>query len=116
MVRSKNPPKDKSVALQNGVDANAQCEMSSDATQLARNRTSITRAALELAIAEAVRESDPGCKALVGVIVERVAPVSSGGANWAIKGVKYGKAERDRCGTAISNCVAEVQREFEVSD
>jgi cold shock CspA family protein len=112
----KNLSEDKLVSLQNGVTRNARHEMSSEAARLAGNRSSITRAALELTIAEAVRESDPECKALIGVIVERVKPTSPGGANWAIKGIKYGKAERDRCSAAISSCVAEVQAEFEVSD
>jgi CspA family cold shock protein len=112
----KNASEDKLVSVQNGVTQNARYEMSPKAVQLAGNRTSITRAALELAIVEAVRESDPECKALIGVIVERVVPKSPGGANWAIKGIKYGKAERDRCSVAISRCVEEVQREFEVSD
>jgi hypothetical protein len=75
-----------------------------------------TRAALELAITEAVRQSDPKCKALIAVIIERVVPKSRGGANWAVKGVKYGRAERDRCSAAISSCVEEVQRDFDISN
>jgi hypothetical protein len=106
----------KLVSLQNEVAQNARSKMNSEATQLAGHRTSITRAALELAIAEAIRESDLKCKSLVGVIVERVARMSPGGTNWAIKGVKYGNAERDRCNAVMSNCVTELQREFEVSD
>ena len=84
--------------------------------QLNGKRTVITRAALELAIAEAVRSSNPECTALVGVIVERVAPKSPGGANWAVKGVKYGKAERDRCSASLFKCVEEGLRDFEISD
>jgi cold shock CspA family protein len=91
---------------------NARCEMSPKNTK----RTPITRASLEMAIVEAVRESDAACQTLMGVIVERVVPKSRGDANWAIKGIKYGKAERDRCAAAISKCVEEVQREFEISD
>jgi CspA family cold shock protein len=102
--------------FKNGVTQNARCEMSPKPAQLAGNRASITRAALELAIAEAARESDPECNALIGVIVERVVSKSPGSANWAIKGIKYGNAERDRCSVAISKCVEELQREFEVSD
>jgi cold shock CspA family protein len=112
----KNVSEVKLVSLQNEVAQNARFKMSSEAAQLSGHRTSITRAALELVITEAVRESDLECKSLIGVIVERVARISPGGANWAIKGVKYGEAERDRCSAVISNCVAELQREFEVSD
>ncbi len=79
-------------------------------------RKPITRAALELAIAESVRDSSPDCRALIGVIVERVVPKSPADANWALKGVKYGKAQRERCNAAISVCVADGQHEFEVSD
>jgi hypothetical protein len=87
-----------------------------NAEQLKGKRTVITRAALELAIAETVRGSNPQCEGLIGIIVERVVPESPGAANWAIKGVKYGKAERDRCNAAISNFVKKGQHEFDVSD
>jgi hypothetical protein len=81
-----------------------------------KGRTLITRAALESAIAEAVRKRSPECSAFVGVIVERVVPTSPGGANWTVKGIKFGKAERDRCSVWVSSCVEESQRGFEVSD
>jgi hypothetical protein len=51
----------------------------------------------------------------VGIIVERASPASSAEANWAVKGVKYGKAKRERCDAALSVCVEEMQRQFEVS-
>ncbi|MGA2654331.1 MAG: cold-shock protein [Terracidiphilus sp.] len=102
--------------IRKSVTRNARCEMSPKNTDLKKKRTLITRASLELAIVEAVRESDPECQTLMGVIIERVVPKSRGDANWAIKGVKFGKAERDRCAAAISKCVEEVQREFEISD
>ena len=84
--------------------------------QPAKKRTWIARAALESALAENVRGSDPQCEGLIEIIVERVVPVSPDGANWAVKGVKYGKAEREACNAAISKVVEEGQREFEVSD
>jgi cold shock CspA family protein len=113
----KGRSKRKSVSIQNGVIQDGRCEMTPKITgQQTGKRTSITRAALELAIAENVRTNDPQCKAFVGVIVERIAPELADGANWAIKGVKYGKAERDRCNTAITDCVEMGQLEFEVSD
>jgi hypothetical protein len=84
--------------------------------QPVRNRTSMTRAALELAIAEAVRTSSPECSALIGIIVERVVPKVPGGANWAIKGIKFGKADRAQCAAAISKLVEDGQFEFEISD
>jgi CspA family cold shock protein len=81
-----------------------------------KKRTWITHAALEQALAETVRASDPECEGLIAIIVERIVPAPSDGANWAVKGVKYGKAQRERCSAAISKCVEDSQREFEVLD
>jgi CspA family cold shock protein len=95
----------------------ARCNMSQKKTeQAAKKRTWITRAALQSALVETVRASDPQCEGLIEIIVERVVPGSPDGANWAVKGVKYGKAEREVCRAAISKSVEESQREFEVSD
>ncbi|SRR5713101_1501146 len=95
----------------------AGCNMSKEVTEQSnKKRTWITRAALEQALAETVRGSDPQCEGLIGIIVERVVAAPSDGANWAVKGVKYGKAERERCSAAISKCVEDSQREFEVLD
>jgi hypothetical protein len=69
----------------------------SQKTELLRKRKSNTRAALELAIAGAVRQSDQQCNGLKAVVIERVVSKPPRNANWAIKGVKYGRAERDRC-------------------
>jgi hypothetical protein len=91
--------------------------MSANKTETSvKKRTWITRAALELALAETVRGSDPQCEGLIEIIVERVVPRAPDGANWALKGVRYGTAEREVCGAAISKSVEESQREFEVSD
>jgi hypothetical protein len=82
----------------------------------AGNRTSMTRAALELALAEAARTGSPECSGLIGIIVERVVPKTPGGVNWAVKGIKFGKANRDKCAAAITKLVEEGQFEFEISD
>jgi CspA family cold shock protein len=95
----------------------ARCKMNQKKTEQAvKKRTWITRAALQSALVETVRASDPQCEGLIEIIVERVVPGSPDGANWAVKGVKYGKAEREACRAAISKSVEESQREFEVSD
>jgi CspA family cold shock protein len=107
-------PQQKLVSIQDEVTQNARCHMKAE--QPEGKRSPISRAALELALAEAVRGSDPQCEGLIGIFVERVVPGSPGGANWVVKGIRYGKAERDRCNAAISSCVEEGQREFEVSD
>jgi CspA family cold shock protein len=109
--------KDKRVAVQNGVIQNERYEMKlTDARQLKGKRTPITRSALELAIAETVRANDSQCEGLVGIIIERVEPKSPDGANWTVKGVKYGKANRERCLAVLSGCVNDRQVEFEISD
>ncbi len=93
------------------------CNMSQKTTeQPAKKRTWIARAALEEALAATVRASDPQCEGLKGIFVERVVPGSPDGANWAVKGIKYGKAERQRCSATISKCVEESQRDFEILD
>jgi hypothetical protein len=79
-------------------------------------RKPITRAALEQELAEAVRNSDPECAAFVSVIVEQIRATARGGANWAVKGVRFGKADRERCGAALSTCVSERQQQFELTD
>ena len=96
---------------------NARCNMSQkNPEQSIKKRTWITRPALETALAGTVRASDPKCEGLIGILVERVVPGSADGANWAVKGVKYGKADREVCSAAISKSEEEGQREFEVSD
>jgi hypothetical protein len=79
-------------------------------------RRPITLKDLELAIATDVRETDTECEALIGVIVERVVPKSRGDVNWALRGVRYGKAERTRCNAAIAIIVERLQSEYIVSD
>ena len=80
------------------------------------NRRPITLKHLELAIATDVRETDTQCEALIGVIVERVVPKSRGDVNWALRGVRYGKAERTKCNAAIAVIVERLQSEYIVSD
>jgi cold shock CspA family protein len=99
------------------VAQDAQYEMSPKNTKpFEVTRKLITQAELEAALADAVRAHDAQCEGLVGIILERVSPASPTGSNWSVKGVKYGKAERDRCDVALSICVEEMQREFEISD
>ncbi|MBV9561747.1 MAG: hypothetical protein JOY90_15055 [Bradyrhizobium sp.] len=88
---------------------------------ISRNRVKETRKPiaptdLEEAIAEVVRASHPECQSFMGVIVERVAPSANGSTNWAVKGVRYGKANRELCSAALSNCVSEKQLEYELSE
>jgi hypothetical protein len=77
-------------------------------------RKVITPDALQSLIAEAVRASNPQCRGLLEVFVEPVVPKSRGDANWAVRGVKYGRAERTQCDAAISPVVEQLQQEFVV--
>lgn len=57
-----------------------------------------------------------GCSGFVGIIVERMVPASRTGANWDVKGIKYGKAKRDLCDAKISAIIDPIQLEFDISD
>jgi hypothetical protein len=89
---------------------------------LARKRRSISSReqikceTLELAIATAVKRSDPRCEPFVGVFIERHTPKSRDDTNWAVRGIKFGKAERENCNTALSVIIERLKREFEISD
>ena len=71
--------------------------------------------ALERVLAERIRASDQKCEGFLKGFIEHVVPTSQA-PNWAVKGVKYGKAERDKCHAAITRCIEESQLEFEISD
>ena len=79
-------------------------------------RQSMTRAALEQAITERVKNSRAECRDFVGVIIEYVKPKQPGDANWGVRGVKYGRANGEACAAAFSASVAQGQLEFELSD
>jgi hypothetical protein len=78
-------------------------------------RKPMTREALEQLLTEAVRGGHPEFETFAGVIVGRVVPERPGEANWVVKGVKYGTADRYRSGIVLSHCVEEAQREVELS-
>jgi hypothetical protein len=79
-------------------------------------RRPVSREELELSLAEAVRACHPEFEAFAGVIVERVVPSAPGGANWAVKGVRYGAADRHRSGIILSYCVDEAQLKLELAE
>jgi hypothetical protein len=79
-------------------------------------RVSITIPELELTISEAVKKSSPGCEDFGGVIVRRETPKSHLDPNWAIRGVKFGKADRKGANEALASVVELMQREFLLSD
>jgi hypothetical protein len=79
-------------------------------------RDRIERTVLEGAITAAVRKSGAPCESFVGIIVEQVNRNSSSETNWAIKGVKFGRSDREECSSALSVIVERLKREFEMAD
>ena len=79
-------------------------------------RQSISRAALQSAITLAVKRSNRECKDFVDVIVEYAKPNSRLDGNWAIRGVKFGKSDRQKAAQAIAVIVARMQHEFALSE
>ena len=79
-------------------------------------RASITLAELESAIAEAVRKTAPGCEDFIGVIVHHDRPKATLDPNWAVRGVKFGKADRKTVNQALATVVEQLQQEFRLTD
>jgi hypothetical protein len=80
------------------------------------SRKSISREEMQTAITEAVKKADPDCEPFVGVIVERKKRSSLIEANWAIRGIKFGRADRNKVSDAVNTVVERMQREFNLSD
>jgi len=80
------------------------------------NRVQINCEALELAIASAVKGCHPRCEPFIGVFIERFAPKSPEDTNWAVKGIRFGKAERQNCSAALTVIIERLKQEFEISD
>jgi hypothetical protein len=80
------------------------------------NLDSISREALQEAITVGVKRADPSCAPFIGVIVQRAIAASSLEANWTIRGVKYGRANRDKANAALATIVERMQHEFSLSD
>lgn len=78
-----------------------------------QSRTSISRVSLEEEITKAVKADDT-CAALVGVIVERLNGRSE--TNWAVKGIKFGTADREKAGPIVEAVVARMQRVYRLSN
>jgi hypothetical protein len=80
--------------------------------QSSDDRSSVSRDRLQSAITEAVKKADPDCEGFVGVIVQRESPKERLDANWAVRGVKFGKADRAKSSKALATIVERMQREF----
>ena len=75
----------------------------------------MSRTALEEEITKAVKADDV-CAAFVGVIVERIHGQSSLESNWAVKGIKFGTADRDKAGHVVEAVVERMQSTYNLSN
>jgi|ERR1700739_4679838 hypothetical protein len=82
----------------------------------ASDRQSILRDELSRAISNAVRRSNPSCEGFIGVLLEPKRQNCDDDANWEIRGIKFGTAERSRSSQVIDVIVKRLQREFDVAD
>jgi hypothetical protein len=81
-----------------------------------KERVAISRVDLEKMIANTVRASNPACSDFVTVVLSQVIPSSRQESNWAVRGIKYGKADRRLCDAALSGCMAEMQVQYQLYD
>ena len=73
------------------------------------------QAEIEAGITLAVQKSDPECAEFVWAFIakgERHGP----GARWTIRGVKYGRAPRDKCDAVLAKITAKLQTQFVVAE
>src|SRR5258708_25687413 len=64
-------------------------------------RSVVSRKHLESAVTKVVK-SVLDCEAFVGVIIQRIEPKSRTDPNWAVRGVRFGKADRDKSGKVLA--------------
>jgi hypothetical protein len=79
-------------------------------------RSPISRERLQTGITEGVKKADEGCEGFVGVIITHETPKSLHDTNWTIRGVKFGRADRDKASKAIAAIVEHMQRAFYLSE
>jgi hypothetical protein len=80
------------------------------------NRKRISREEMQAAIAGAVKKADPDCEPFVGVIAERTKRSSILEANWAMRGIKFGRADRNKASDAVNRIVERMQCDFNLSN
>jgi hypothetical protein len=78
-------------------------------------RASILRDDLQAAIVAGVRGTDPACEPFIGVVIERIDSAVASKANWTIKGVKYGKADRTKADSVLATIVERMQKEYDLA-
>jgi hypothetical protein len=79
-------------------------------------RVSMTSPEIELAIAEAVKKTAPGCEDFIGVVIRQTTPKSRLDVNWELRGIRFGKADREMANEAVTSVVERMQREFRLTE
>jgi hypothetical protein len=85
-------------------------------TRSVDDRKLISRENLRFEITNFVRTSDPACASFVDVVIELTDPESPGDPNWAIRGVRFGRADREKSRAALASVVERMQATFRVSE
>jgi hypothetical protein len=75
-------------------------------------RTQVSRSALETAIAAAIKAFDASCQNFIGVIIETRSTESDLEANWQVKGLRFGKSDRDKARAALNSVLPPMQQQF----
>ena len=78
-------------------------------------RSAVSRKHLESEVVKVVK-SVLDCEAFVGVIIQRIEPKSRTDPNWAVRGVRFDKADRDKSGKVLATVVERMQHEFSLTD
>jgi hypothetical protein len=82
-------------------------------------RQPVSRFVLQAAITEAVKQFSPECRAFIDVILTtppEKSKAKSEAADWVIRGVKFGRANRQKATEALDVVVARMAREFRLSE
>jgi hypothetical protein len=79
-------------------------------------RQPVSRIDLQTAITEAVKKFSPECQAFIDVIVTDPKCESHLDADWNIKGIKFGRANRAKASEALNVVVARMAQEFKLCE
>jgi hypothetical protein len=71
----------------------------------------VPRSGLEQAIVAAVQQSSSACRGFLSVYIEPC-PEDEVGSNWRVKGIKYGRANRDTCDAALLDIVRNLKERY----
>jgi hypothetical protein len=75
-------------------------------------RTEVSQSALESAIAAEIKTFDSSCRDFVGVIIEGRSTDSDSEANWQVKGLRFGKSDREKARLALDSVLPQMQQQF----